>query len=721
MDQARLALIRGGTQDETRSTGSGYLIGPRLVLTARHVLVNRETGEPWPTIRVRIGHFEHGPTRSIAAELLWTPQDDLDIALLRVDHAADIPGAVTWGRPTGRVPLPYRGLGYPKAATTGTRAVETLEGVLSPLSGNGRYYVLDQRAAPVAATDGTNAWGGASGAAVFCGDTLVGVVAQEPEAYGARRLLAVPAHSFVQDPGFLHHLAEHACAVSDLVAIGVPAPRAAPGAERTPVERALEALLLPLFADPGARTAYARELAGDLGYETGGYHPTTADLVALLQAHPRAHAALGQALAPRAADPAFRSRLTAFLTQARTLGRGPLLSPDEFDELLRLLREIGREQSALLPQAARDALPYAVLPAALDRPTIEDGELAATIEALEELPDGESVPEGSPPVPALLRLVEYVAASVEGEQRHDLRAWSTRTADRIGIHGDALAERRMDAARWAERRRDSLVSRVVMELEHDGTGDGDRYRCRILLVRTDGTHRVLKGPESEPKTPQEAASALADAVSAARQEPGRFDHVPWVTVVVDRHGLHLAVDEWEAGAPEDVLPSSPIGADYQVSLSCPEFDRIVADRGQDQERRWKKGRTAVVVTGPSCGDARKLMHLLRTEHRDTARVVLHGPADQRQSWLQVCLALGVPVVLWDRDATGYEDADRLGELAPSGALDGLAERVRVFRSRTAAHPEERRARPSLVWEPEGSYPRTELLHLRDPWRGTHAS
>lgn len=721
MEPARLALIRGGTKDGPRSTGSGYLIGPRLVLTARHVLVDRETGEPWPKLSVQIGHPAQGPTRTAKAELLWTPPDELDVALLRIDQAMDIPGSVLWGRPAGRAPLPYAGLGYPKAAVVETREVENLRGTLSPLSGSGRHYVLDQGPAPEPGADGRNAWGGVSGAAVFCGHRLVGVVVQEPAAYGARRLLAVPAHSFAQDAGFLNHLAEHACALSELATIGVPAPRAAPGTERTPAERALEQLLRPLFADPAARTAHARELAGELGYETADYTPTAADLVTLLLAHPRAHAALGQALAARAVDQAFRSCLTAFLTQARVLGRGPFLAPEEFDDLLHLLRGIRDEQSALLPQAARDALPYAALPGCLDRPRIEEHELADAVEALEELPDGEGIPEGSPPVPALLRLVEYVAAAVDGERQHELRAWSKRTADRIGIHGDALAERRMDAARWAERRRNSLVSRVVMELERDGAGDGDRYACRILLVRTDGTHRILKSPSSEPKTPREAASALAEAVGAARQEPGGHDHVPWVTVVVDRPGLHLAVDEWESGAPDGLLPPSPIGADYQLSLSCPDLDRLVATRGQDRERRWKKGRTSVVVTEPSCGDRDKLMHLLRTEHRDTARVVLHGPADQRQAWLETCLAYGVPVVLWDRDATGYDDADRLGELAPSDELDGLAERVRVFRSRTAAHPEERRARPSLVWEPEGSYPRTEQLHLRDPWRGTHAS
>ncbi|MBJ6622139.1 hypothetical protein [Streptomyces sp. DHE17-7] len=45
MDRRRLALIRSGRTGEGRLTvGSGYLIAPRLVLTARHVLEDRDTG-----------------------------------------------------------------------------------------------------------------------------------------------------------------------------------------------------------------------------------------------------------------------------------------------------------------------------------------------------------------------------------------------------------------------------------------------------------------------------------------------------------------------------------------------------------------------------------------------------------------------------------------------------------------------------------------------------
>ncbi|RIH60611.1 hypothetical protein D3C59_18155 [Streptomyces sp. SHP22-7] len=342
------------------------------------------------------------------------------------------------------------------------------------------------------------------------------------------------------------------------------------------------------------------------------------------------------------------------------------------------------------------------------------------VEGLEDLSDGVSGPEGAPPVPALLRLVEFVAAAAGDGLGDDLRAWSETTARRLGIHTGALGERRADAVQWAKRAA-SPVSRVVMELAHDAAAGDDRYRVRIVLVRNDGSHRVLKEAESELKTPREAASSLSEAVFTAAQEPGQGDHVPWVTVVVDRAGLDLAVDEWEPEALGDILPSWPIGADYRVSLSCPELSDQRPEREGDQERRWKNGRASVLVTSRSSGDARQLVNLLKTEHRDTARVVLHGPAAERRSWLLTCLVLGVPVVLWDREAIGYEDARRLEVLAPAGDLEGLPERVRGFRSDSAACPAERRARPSLVWEPAGRLPRTQSLQLSDPWRGSHAS
>ncbi|MEU5900149.1 MULTISPECIES: trypsin-like peptidase domain-containing protein [Streptomyces] len=720
MDRRRLALIRSGDADAGRVTvGSGYLIAPRLVLTARHVLVDRHAGTPWPVITVRVGHHLDGEPTRADAELLWAHPGGLDVALLRIDREVDPPGSVRWGRPAGTAPLPYEGLGYPWAAKGKVRAPEHLRGLLPVLSGGRDRYVLDQGPAPAARTDGGNAWAGTSGAAIFCGGHLVGVVTEEDQAYGARRLVALPASSFADDDAFTAHVEEHTGRSPLLGAVGAPLPKAGPAPERTRAERELEQLLTPLFPHPDVRVDHARALARELGYEPHGYEPSTADLAALLTTHPRALASLGEAVAS-GAQATVRAALTHLFSWARALDRGALLSVNEYHTLIDLLRRVCEKQSALLPRTAGEALRHVVLPEALTRSQLGGDEVQAVVEGLEDLTDGVGGPDSGPPVPALLRLVEYVAAAVGDGLGAELRTWSEKTAQRLGIHPGALGERRTDAARWAKRTA-SPVSRVVMELAQDPAAGGDRYRVRVLLVRDDGSYRVLKETESEPKTPQEAASTLTDAVHAAAQEPGHGDQVPWVTVVVDRAGLDLAVDEWEAESPDGILPAWPIGADYRLSLSCPELSDRGPQREGDQERRWQNGRDSVLVTDHTCGDARQLVHLLKTEHRDTARVVLHGPADQRRSWLLTCLALGVPVVLWDRAAVDHDDAGKLEPLAPADDLAGLPERLRGFRSDSAASPAERRARPSLVWEPKGRPPRSEPLYLSDPWRGTHAS
>ncbi|MFE0722579.1 trypsin-like peptidase domain-containing protein [Streptomyces rochei] len=720
MDRRRLALIRsGGTGGGRLTVGSGYLIAPRLVLTARHVLEDRHTGMPWPVVTVRVGHHLDGEMTRVDAELLWTHPDGLDVALLRIDREIDPPGSVRWGCPAGATPLPYEGLGYPWAAKGETRAPEHLRGVLPVLSGGKNRYVLDQGPAPTTRTDGGNAWGGASGAAIFCDGYLVGVVTEEDHAYGARRLIALPVSSFAGDVRFVSHVKEQTGRSPELSVIGASPPEAGPAAERTPAERELETLLAPLFSHPGARVDHARALARELGYEAKSYEPTAADLVALLMTHPRALASLGEALVS-SAQANTRAALTRLFSWARALNCGSLLSVNEYDTLIDLLRRVCKKQPALLPRTAGEALRYLVLPEVLTRPRLGEDELCDVVEGLEDLYDGVSGPGDTPPVPALLRLVEYVAAAVDDGLGDGLRAWSGKTAQRLGVHAGALDERRADAARWAKRAV-SPVSRVVMELAHDPAAGDDRYRVRILLVRDDGSHRVLKEAEAEPKTPREAASSLSEAVFAAAQEAEQEDRLPWVTVVVDRAGLDLAVDEWEPAAPDDILPAWPIGADYHISLSCPELSGQRPERQGDQERRWKNGRASVLVTSPAFGDARQLVHVLKTSHRDTARVVLHGPADERRSWLLTCLVLGVPIVLWDREAIGYEDARGLETLAPADDLEGLPGRVRDFRSDSATCPAQRRARPSLVWEPEGRLPRTETLRLSDPWRGSHAS
>ncbi|NEE41502.1 hypothetical protein G3M53_91085, partial [Streptomyces sp. SID7982] len=91
----------------------------------------------------------------------------------------------------------------------------------------------------------------------------------------------------------------------------------------------------------------------------------------------------------------------------------------------------------------------------------------------------------------------------------------------------------------------------------------------------------------------------------------------------------------------------------QVALRCPDFTVRTADEVQ---RRWAADTPHSLVVGDPSVDIQHLYELLSTTHRDTVRVVLHGPPQQRSRLLPVCLAMGVPVVLWDRAATSHDDA-----------------------------------------------------------------
>ena len=721
MDRHRLALIRGGTTRQRQSTGSGYLIAPRLVLTARHVLTDGGTSSYWPEIQVTIGHPRDGAGMRTTAEVIWAHPQNLDVALLLVHDQVDVSGPVQWGHPVGKAPLRYEGLGFPLATAEGGRDAEHLRGVLPPLSSGSRdLYVLDQEPVPDPRDDGRKAWGGASGAAVFCEDHVVGVVIQDCQSYGNRRLLACPAKAFTQDSDFEAVLQRHGDGPPRLVGIGAPLPKARPAVERTQAERTIEESLWPILGDPSTCLAHARALADQLGMRVpADYAPSLADLVALTTAHPRALASLSSTLAPTITSEDGRTRLTALLAHARAVGFGSLLSLEEQERLLDLLRGICKEHPSLLPRCARESLRYTCLPEPLTRSHLPVDDLDQVVDELEAMTDSEHVPDGTPPVPALLRLTEYAAAAVAGEDASALREWSTRVAGRTGIHPTALNERRADAEQWAARQT-APVARVVLELTADHDSPDERYSCRVLLARQDGTHTLLREPETVSKTPQEAARYLHEAVEFAADEPGQEHHVPWVTVLVDRQGLHLAVDEWNPGAPNEFIPEQPIGAEFRLTLSCPEMSHIVAKRDREQRRRWASGNQVPLVTDQSCANSRQLARLLQSSHRDATRVVLHGPRDQRTQLLQTCLALGVPVVLWDREADCYDDAARLQQLDPTGPLAELPERVRVVRGEVFDSQEATLPRPALVWE-EDRHPEPQSLQLRDPRKGTHAS
>ncbi|MEW9510933.1 hypothetical protein [Streptomyces bacillaris] len=668
-----------------------------------------------------MGHPGRGETLRTGAELIWTHPLDLDVALLLLHDTVDVPGSVRWGHPVETAPLRYEGLGFPLASAEDSRDAEHLRGVLPPLSSGARgLYVLDQEPAPDHRDDGRKAWGGASGTAVFCENHLVGVVIRDDRSYGNRRLHALPAHRFIQDDGFEALLRRYDGGPPRLAEIGATLPTARPAAERSAAEQEAERILWSLLGGRITYAAHARALVRRLGYTVPDSHEVTVpDLAALVASHPRALPSLSTTLAPALTGEGERTRLTNVLTRARAGGLCLLLSLDEYEHLLELLRGICEEQPTLIPRAAREALRYVWLPEPLNRTHLCAEDLEHVVEHLESVSDSERVPDGTPPVPALLRLLECTAAALEEKSGTELRTWCDHVAARTGIHSVALAERRIDAGRWAAQR-PSPLSRVVVEVSRARTETRESYYCRITLARADGTHTPLHEAESAPRTPEEVARRLRDAIEVVADEIGPAA-VPHATVLVARDSLHLPIDEWNPGAPNEFVPDQPIGAEFCITLSCPEMSELVRGREREHRRRWESGRAGPLVVGDEPVTPPRLRRLLQTTHRDAVQVVLHGRPEQRHALLELCLALGVPVVLWDRRADCPADGTGLQQVDPTGPLAGLPDRVRVFRGTAFDDPETVPARPALVWEEHSLRPRPESLTLQDPHEGAHAS
>jgi hypothetical protein len=165
---------------ENASFGSGYLISPQLVLTARHVV--RPAGPGTIVFSTR------SPDRPsiVDADVVWTGTA-LDMALLRVRWPDGRPPWTVTPATIGDVPNPgwqldFRAMGYPRRKARPLAGGDTLRdcdevsgGILAQR--NARSGRLDLSLAVDPAGPG-KAWSGFSGAAVFAHGFLIGVVIQ---------------------------------------------------------------------------------------------------------------------------------------------------------------------------------------------------------------------------------------------------------------------------------------------------------------------------------------------------------------------------------------------------------------------------------------------------------------------------------------------------------------------------------------------------------------
>jgi hypothetical protein len=194
VEQERVVAVTGAG-----GPGSGYVVGPCLVLTSAHVVAVAGASA---TV------FRPGRAGSFTATVVWcgTPGGRDDVALVVVDDPAWPPvdaGVVRWGRTvTHRPGIGCECWGVPDLVQRPDRPIEVeqLAGTLNPGDGlvGGRYVMK----LPGHPPDGGSPWGGMSGAAMFCDGLLTGVVAADPAGRGHAALETVPVSVLLADPEF---------------------------------------------------------------------------------------------------------------------------------------------------------------------------------------------------------------------------------------------------------------------------------------------------------------------------------------------------------------------------------------------------------------------------------------------------------------------------------------------------------------------------------------
>jgi tetratricopeptide (TPR) repeat protein len=206
MEAGRVVVVQHSKGEVGR--GSGYVVAPRLVLTSAHAV------EPGVQVRVLVPP----DAATYRGGVVWrgTPGGRVDAALVEVADPAwrSRESRVRWGRlVTNRPGIVCQVWGFPALVQRPGRAAETaqLSGTLNPGDGyvGDRYVMTLTGHAPAPPADGSSPWAGLSGAALFCGDLLVGVVAADPAGAQHARLEAAPVYLLERDAGFRAVAARH--------------------------------------------------------------------------------------------------------------------------------------------------------------------------------------------------------------------------------------------------------------------------------------------------------------------------------------------------------------------------------------------------------------------------------------------------------------------------------------------------------------------------------
>ncbi|MFI6288704.1 NACHT domain-containing protein [Streptomyces sp. NPDC051018] len=203
-----------------RCQGTGAFITPSTVLTCAHVIGSGHNARVVTTGPIP------GSARNLLCQVVWSDAR-LDVALLQLPESA-APALKVWGVvgararetsvrmaavATGR-PLPHCTVtGFPRIQRYDGQKldVDQYTGTVLPLAGLIRRTMVFEFDRPPAAepADGTSPLAGLSGAPVYAGDTLLGVVREVPRGRNHHRVECVPISSVMAHPDVREWYEQH--------------------------------------------------------------------------------------------------------------------------------------------------------------------------------------------------------------------------------------------------------------------------------------------------------------------------------------------------------------------------------------------------------------------------------------------------------------------------------------------------------------------------------
>ncbi|GLX49465.1 hypothetical protein Shyhy01_24150 [Streptomyces hygroscopicus subsp. hygroscopicus] len=208
MELSRIvAVLLPGAEQGYGGNGTGYLLGRRLVLTARHVLDGRTTCD----VQVPGG-------RAVPCTVLWRGAAHVDAALLLAEtDVQEQVAPVRWGRLVTARHQPCDVAGYPQAGRRADGGLDLQQPRATLVPGTGALshrYTVELASAPPAdpARRAPSPWSGQSGAALFSGGLLTGVVVTDVSGWGLPRWEAVPVYALLADARFTDLVTRHTAA-----------------------------------------------------------------------------------------------------------------------------------------------------------------------------------------------------------------------------------------------------------------------------------------------------------------------------------------------------------------------------------------------------------------------------------------------------------------------------------------------------------------------------